>query len=108
LNLAGHELAHNLFFDKPVHNTLFGFVANLPMPLAITVYVHTAAPDFKFPTLPLDLPFHVFFPSMATGQQSLSTKPMRNNPKQLIAPVTCRFRLHEKPVSLVGVLTVFG
>jgi sphingolipid delta-4 desaturase len=37
LNLAGHELAHNLFFDKPVHNTLFGFVANLPMPLAITV-----------------------------------------------------------------------
>lgn len=39
LNLAGHELAHNLFFDKPVHNTLFGFFANTPMALAITVYV---------------------------------------------------------------------
>lgn len=39
LNLAGHELAHNLFFDNPVHNTLFGFIANLPMPLATTVYV---------------------------------------------------------------------
>jgi hypothetical protein len=43
LNLAGHELAHNLFFDNPVHNTLFGFIANLPMPLAITVYVHHMA-----------------------------------------------------------------
>ena len=39
LNLAGHELAHNLFFDNPVHNTLFGFIANMPMVFAITVYV---------------------------------------------------------------------
>lgn len=39
LNLAGHELSHNLFFDNPVHNTLFGFVANMPMALAVTVYV---------------------------------------------------------------------
>lgn len=37
LNLAGHELAHNLFFENPTHNTLFGFFANLPMPVAVTV-----------------------------------------------------------------------
>jgi sphingolipid delta-4 desaturase len=43
LNLAGHELAHNLFFDNPVHNTLFGFIANLPMVLAVTVYVSREA-----------------------------------------------------------------
>lgn len=43
LFLSFHELAHNLFFDNPIHNTIFGFWANLPMTLAITVYVPSEA-----------------------------------------------------------------
>jgi len=37
LNLAGHELSHNLLFDKPVHNTLFGLFANSVLAVPVTV-----------------------------------------------------------------------
>lgn len=39
LQLTAHELCHNLFFEHPVHNMLFGFVANIPIPPAMMVYV---------------------------------------------------------------------
>lgn len=57
LFLAFHELAHNLFFDRPVHNTLFGFFANLPMTLAITVYVQFASATRLRAPLTLAVPF---------------------------------------------------
>lgn len=57
LFLAFHELAHNLFFDRPVHNTLFGFFANLPMTLAITVYVQFASATRLRAPLKLAIPF---------------------------------------------------
>jgi sphingolipid delta-4 desaturase len=38
LNLAIHEITHNLAFEKPLHNRLFSmFVANLPLGLASTI-----------------------------------------------------------------------
>jgi hypothetical protein len=39
LQLTAHELCHNLFFANPTHNLLFGFVANMPIPPAMMVYV---------------------------------------------------------------------
>lgn len=39
LQLTAHELCHNLFFANPTHNLLFGFVANIPIPPAMMVYV---------------------------------------------------------------------
>jgi len=65
LNLAGHELSHNLFFDNPVHNTLFGFFANLPMPVAVTVYVphHFPVPSSGLPKN--RLPRHPFLSSLS-------------------------------------------
>lgn len=39
LSLAIHELSHNLMLKKPIHNTIAGFIANLPIPFAYSVYV---------------------------------------------------------------------
>lgn len=39
LSLAIHEISHNHMFDKPFHNTLMGFFANLPIPFAYSMYV---------------------------------------------------------------------
>lgn len=54
LFLAFHELAHNLFFDSPFANSLFGLFANLPMTLAVSVYVHRA--EDALPSLPFKGP----------------------------------------------------
>lgn len=37
LSLAIHEICHNLMFKKPIYNTILGFVANLPIPVAYFV-----------------------------------------------------------------------
>jgi sphingolipid delta-4 desaturase len=37
LQLAIHELSHNLMFKKPLHNQLFGMFANLPMVVAAAI-----------------------------------------------------------------------
>lgn len=38
LSLAIHELSHNLLFEKPLYNTYFGFFANMPIPIAYSMY----------------------------------------------------------------------
>lgn len=37
LSLAIHELSHNLMAKEPIHNTILGFIANLPIPFAYSV-----------------------------------------------------------------------
>lgn len=58
LNLAGHELSHNLFFDKPVHNTLYGLFANTVLGVPVTVYVYSHHTLVTLPTM------EILFPSI--------------------------------------------
>jgi len=37
LNLAIHEITHNLAFRQPIHNKWFGMFANLPIPVATSI-----------------------------------------------------------------------